>query len=50
MQENAQQSRVVIFLKKIWPAIYRIINSTLYFILSIIKNIFNGIISQIKGM
>lgn len=49
MQENIQQSRVVIILKKIWPAIYRVINSTLYFIMSLIKTFFKDTMRMIQG-
>ena len=50
MEENQQQNPWIVRLKKIWPTIYRILNTVFYFILSVIKNIVNGIISQLKGM
>ena len=34
---------------KIWPTIYRIINSFIYSILSLIKTIFSIAINQLKG-
>ena len=34
---------------KIWPTIYRIINSFIYFILSLIKTIVSIAINQLKG-
>ncbi len=49
MQENMQVSPVVALMKKAWPAISRIINATVYLIMSIIKNTFKGITDQIKG-
>ncbi len=34
---------------KIWPTIYRIINTILYFFLSLVKSIIKIAIDQIKG-
>jgi len=34
---------------KIWPTIYRIINSFIYFILSLIKTTVSIAVNQIKG-
>ncbi len=34
---------------KIWPTVYRIINSLMYFIISLIKAIVSIAINQIKG-
>jgi len=48
--QNGQPSPIVAFFKKIWPTVHRIVNSVFYFIMSVIKSIINGIISQIKGM
>lgn len=48
MQENTQQSQFIIILKKIWPYIYRVINTVLYFIIMIIKNFFKDAIRMIK--
>ncbi len=49
MEENSQQSKFIIFLRKIWPFIYRVLNSTFYFILGIIKYFFKNAIAMIKG-
>lgn len=49
MQENMQQSRVMIFLKKIWPFINRVINGIVYFIISLIKGFFKTAMQMIKG-
>lgn len=49
MQENIQQSKVVIVLKKIWPAIYRVINTSVYFLLSLIKTFFKDVMRSISG-
>ena len=46
---NIQPNPFVSFMKKIWPVVYRIINSVFYFILSVIKSIFRGIMEQMKG-
>lgn len=37
------------FMVAIWPTVYRIVNQTLYFFLSVIKNIVSGIFKQLKG-
>jgi hypothetical protein len=49
MQDNIQQSPIIRFFKKIWPATQRIINNILYFIVGIIKSIFKGAADQFKG-
>lgn len=49
MEENLQQSRILILLKRIQPVFVRIFNSIFYFIISVIKSIFKGIIDQFKG-
>jgi len=49
MEQNVQQSQPMIVLKKIWPYINRAINSSLYFILNVIKGIIKTGIDQIKG-
>lgn len=46
---NMQQSRFVIFMRKIWPTFYRIFNTIIYFIIGVIRSIFKGIMDQIKG-
>lgn len=40
----------IIALKNIWPRIYRIINSFLYFTINLIKSIISYSIQQIKGL
>lgn len=49
MNENLQQSRVIIILKQIWPFVYRAINSIFYFIVNLIKYFFKNAIKMIKG-
>lgn len=49
MQQNLNQSRIIILLKKIWPTIYRLINSSFYFVIHIIKSTIKSAIDQIKG-
>jgi len=49
MFQNTQQNPIIVFLKNIWPAIYRVINTIIYWILQLIKGIFKGIMDQIKG-
>ncbi len=49
MEENIQQSKFIIIMKKIWPTVYRWINASFYFILNLIRNIIKGIIEQVKG-
>lgn len=44
-----EENRLKIFLINIWPAIYRIINGFLYFLLSLVKAIVKIAVSQIKG-
>lgn len=36
-------------LVQVWPTIYRIINNTFYFIISVIKSIFKLAMDEIKG-
>ena len=45
MEENKYKA----FLIKIWPTVYRIINSILYFIISLIKVIVKAAFKQLKG-
>lgn len=45
MEKNNLKS----FFIKIWPAIYRMINDFLYFIINLIKNTVKYAIRQIKG-
>ncbi len=44
-----QDSQFIIFMKKIWPTIYRAINLSLYFLLTFIKNSVKFGWEQIKG-
>ncbi len=43
-----QESNIKIFLKKIWPTTYRIINTSFYFIISVIRGIISIAFKQIK--
>lgn len=43
------QNKLKTFLINIWPAIYRIINTVFYFVISLIKGIVALAIKQIKG-
>ncbi len=49
MEENMKQSPIKIALKKAWPFINRVTNSVFYLIVSILKNIAQGIMEQFKG-
>ncbi len=49
MQENQQQSQFMIIMKKIWPFINRVINTIVYFLLSLIRGFFKNAIRMIKG-
>jgi hypothetical protein len=49
MQDNLRRSPFIVLLKKAWPTIYRIINSTIYFIITTLKNVVKGIMDQLKG-
>ncbi len=44
-----QPNPVIVVLQKIWPTIYKIVNSTIYFVLNFIKNFVKMAIEQIKG-
>lgn len=37
------------YLKSIWPTIYRIINSILFFVISVIKGMVKIAVRQLKG-
>ncbi|HSX08644.1 MAG TPA: hypothetical protein VLF93_00645 [Candidatus Saccharimonadales bacterium] len=50
MQDNQVQSPYIVFLKKIWPYVYRVINTTLYFIINLIKNFVRDAIQSIRGV
>jgi hypothetical protein len=50
MQDNQVQSSFIVFLKKIWPFIYRVINTSLYFVMMLIRNFFKDAINMIKGV
>jgi hypothetical protein len=49
MQENTQQSKFMVLMKKIWPYIQRAINVTIYFVVNLIKNFFKTAGQMIKG-
>ena len=49
MWKNTQQNPVIVFLKNIWPFVYRVINTLIYWFFSLIKGLFKGIMDQIKG-
>jgi hypothetical protein len=49
MEENLQQSKFIIIMKKIWPATIRVINIIFYTIFSFIRNSVKYIIDQIKN-
>lgn len=49
MQDNVQQSKFMIFLKKIWPYINRAINTVVYFTISVIRSFFKSAMQMIKG-
>jgi len=49
MNENQQQSRLIVILKQIWPYVYRIINAIFYFIMNLIKTFFKYGVRMIKG-
>jgi hypothetical protein len=44
-----QDSQFMVILKKIWPTIYRLINVTLYFLLTFLRNSVRYGWEQIKG-
>ncbi|MDO8639816.1 MAG: hypothetical protein Q7R53_02725 [bacterium] len=44
-----EENKLKYLLIKIWPTIYRLINSLIYFIISLIKSIVSYSIKQIKG-
>lgn len=44
-----RQSPIMVALKKAWPFINRVINSIFYLIITIIKNIAQGVMEQFKG-
>jgi len=49
MEENKQQSPFIVLLKKIWPFIYRVINTVIFFLLSLIRGFFRMAFQMIKG-
>lgn len=44
-----QDNKFLYFLKRIWPTIYRIINTTVYFVFSIVRNLVQGALDQIRN-
>lgn len=49
MQDNLRESPFIVFMKKIWPFIYRVINAVFYFLIMLIRNFFREAIRSIKG-
>jgi hypothetical protein len=49
MQENQVESPFIVFMKKIWPFLYRVINAVIYFVIMLIKNFVRDAIQSIKG-
>jgi hypothetical protein len=49
MQDNLQVSPFIVFMKKIWPFFYRVLNGILYFLFSLIKGFIKNAIRMIKG-
>jgi hypothetical protein len=49
MNENTQKSKYIVFLEKIWPYIYRVLNTVFYFILNLIKYFFKSAMKMVKG-
>jgi len=49
MQDNQQQSPFIVFMKKIWPFVYRVINAIFYFLIMLIRNFVRDAIQSIKG-
>jgi hypothetical protein len=50
LQDNLQVNPVIRFLKNAWPYVYKVINGSLYFVLSIIKSSVKAGVDQMKGM
>lgn len=44
-----QASRIAVVWKKIEPTVVRAINNIVYFLISIVKSVFRGIMDQFKG-
>ena len=44
-----EENKFKTILIKIWPAIYRIINSFIYFLISLVKTAVSIAINQLKG-
>jgi len=50
MEDNIQpESPVIVFFKKIWPFLYRVTYSILYFFLSLFRGFFRMAVEMIKG-
>lgn len=49
MQENLKKPRILILLYEIWPVIHRVINTSVYFTIHVIKSTIKSAIDQIKG-
>jgi len=46
---NQEKSQIKIILINVWPAVYRIINGFLYFLLNLVRAIVKMAINQLKG-
>lgn len=49
MEQNLQESKFKVILKKIWPVVHRIINVTVYAIINLLKSFFRDVMQMIKG-
>jgi len=45
-----EENRVKVFLIRIWPAIYRIINGVAFFLITLLKNTVSMAIRQIRDL
>ncbi len=44
-----EENKFKTILIKIWPAIYRVVNSFIYFLISLVKTIISIAVKQLKG-
>lgn len=49
MQENIQESAFIRLMKKVWPFFHKVLNSIIYFFMSLIKGFFKNAMQMIKG-
>lgn len=49
MEENLNKPKVLILLKEVWPMVHRVINTSVYFTIHVIKSTIKSAIDQIKG-